>query len=185
MRHVLKSRFLIILLGCSLSLYLAGCDFVYSLLQKKGAQEKALIGEVIPPESNAKVAEVQKLLNLYGYRAGKVDGVLGAKTRDALEKFQKDNDLEVSRFIDKETWEMLIIFKDYGLVIDGEINAAAVQRALKEAGFNPGRVDGKLGRRTQIAVKAFQQHAGLKADGKIGFKTLWELADYLPLREGY
>lgn len=144
-----------------------------------------MIGEVIPPESNAKVAEVQTLLKLYGYRVGKVDGVLGGKTRDALEKFQKDNDLEVSRFIDKETWEMLTVFQGYGLVIDGEINIAAIQRALKESGFDPGRLDGKLGRRTQSAVKAFQHHAGLKDDGKIGFKTLWELADYLPLREGY
>jgi uncharacterized protein (TIGR02594 family) len=50
----------------------------------------------------------------------------------------------------------------------------AVQKRLKELGFNPGPVDGVLGRRTIEAVKAFQakEKLDIKMPGTIGPKTL-------------
>ena len=49
-----------------------------------------------------------------------------------------------------------------------------VQMALKNAGYNPGSVDGRMGRQTRDALKAFQKANGLVVDGKIGKQT-WEL----------
>ena len=46
-----------------------------------------------------------------------------------------------------------------------------VQRALLKAGFDPGPLDGRLGRKTRSAVKAFQKNSHLTADGVIGEKT--------------
>lgn len=46
-----------------------------------------------------------------------------------------------------------------------------LQRSLIALGFNPGRVDGVLGRRTQAAIVAFQRANGLDADGKAGPQT--------------
>ena len=164
-----------------LAVFSSGCDVVYRFLQKEGAQERDLLGEVVPFERNDKVAEVQKLLKLYGYKIGKVDGILGANTRNAV--VQENTGIKVSRFVDYETWETLNLFVDYGLVVDGEINFFVVQQALTNAGFDPGPVDGKPGRKTQKAIKDFQRDAGLKADGKVGFRTLSELATYLSLYE--
>ncbi|MBM3245495.1 MAG: hypothetical protein FJZ15_06880 [Candidatus Omnitrophica bacterium] len=49
-----------------------------------------------------------------------------------------------------------------------------IQSALKNAGFAPGAVDGKMGRQTKDAIKSFQKANNLTADGKVGKKT-WEL----------
>ena len=40
-----------------------------------------------------------------------------------------------------------------------------VQQFLSNNGFNPGPVDGQSGPKTKAAIKAFQQKAGLYADG--------------------
>lgn len=47
-----------------------------------------------------------------------------------------------------------------------------MQRLLIKCGFNPGKADGKFGLKTDKAVIAFQQHAGLSVDGICG-KATW------------
>ncbi len=51
------------------------------------------------------------------------------------------------------------------------LSVSDVQAALTRAGFDPGAVDGKMGKKTKAAIKAFQRSHGLKADGVIGDKT--------------
>jgi len=161
----------------------AGCDNIYGLLQKEGAQEKELVGTIVPYESNEKVRQIQKLLKLYGYKIGNVDGALGVNTRQAISDFQEDRGLEVTHFADHATWEKLNTFAHYGLIVDGEINVYAVQMALQEAGFKPGKLDGKMGSRTAETIKRFQKAKGLKPDGKVGYRTLEALSDYLLYQE--
>jgi peptidoglycan L-alanyl-D-glutamate endopeptidase CwlK len=48
----------------------------------------------------------------------------------------------------------------------------ALQKALLDKGFNPGRIDGDFGLGTQSAVMAFQRSEGLLADGVAGPRTL-------------
>ncbi len=170
---------LILLLNFGLCFVLCGCDVLYRLLDKEGAQEKELIGDVIPFEKNLVIEEVQSLLYLYGYNTGKIDGIIGFRTRNAIEKFQRDNGLKPSRFADQATWKKLNIFIDNELVIKGQLNVRLIQVLLKEAGFSPGRIDGKLGARTKAAVLKFQEAQGLKIDGKIGFQTLSKLATFI------
>jgi len=183
MKRIIKIRDINIILLVFLSASLTGCDAIYRFLQKEGAQEKELLGEVLPFERNQYVQEVQKLLKLYGYRIGTADGILGANTRDAIQVFQKDLGLKPTRFVDHDTWEMLHVFDGYGLVQDAKVNFSAVQQALKNAGFDPGPVDGNPGRKTFAAIRAFQKSKGLNPDGKVGFRTLWYLADHLPFHE--
>ncbi len=59
------------------------------------------------------------------------------------------------------------------------MSAKQVQTALKNAGYYKGPIDGKLGRKTRKAIKAFQKAQGLKADGRIGKRTLLRLKKYL------
>ncbi len=167
--------FFICLCLCQVS----GCDFVYRLIQKEGAEEKEIIGELLPMEPNAKVKKVQTLLKIYGYNVGNPDGTLGNNTRLALAAFQEENQLKISRFVDYQTWGKLSFHEDIGLIKEGKLNIAIMQEALKNAGFNPGKVDGYAGQKTWDALKAFQSAQGLKPDGRVGLKTLNKLAQYL------
>ena len=54
-----------------------------------------------------------------------------------------------------------------------------IQKALKNAGFDPGEADGKMGSKTRKAVREFQKTNGLNADGKVGPKTWNALVQYL------
>ena len=54
-----------------------------------------------------------------------------------------------------------------------------VQRALEQAGFDPGPIDGELGSRTDQALRAFQKAQGLEPDGIVGVKTWTALSEYL------
>ena len=54
-----------------------------------------------------------------------------------------------------------------------------IQKALKNAGFYAGSVDGKIGPKTRKAIEEFQKSKGLKADGKVGPKTWAELEKYI------
>jgi uncharacterized protein (TIGR02594 family) len=51
------------------------------------------------------------------------------------------------------------------------MNVLDTQRRLLALGFNPGPLDGIMGRRTIAAVKEFQASKGLTADGVVGAKT--------------
>ncbi|HEX4168766.1 MAG TPA: peptidoglycan-binding domain-containing protein [Bryobacteraceae bacterium] len=48
----------------------------------------------------------------------------------------------------------------------------SVQQALKDKGFDPGPVDGRMGPETRSALKSYQEKQNLTADGRIGPKTL-------------
>lgn len=54
-----------------------------------------------------------------------------------------------------------------------------VQIALKNAGYDPGPVDGRMGKQTRDAIKAFQRSNNLKADGMVGKRTWSLLREYL------
>lgn len=51
------------------------------------------------------------------------------------------------------------------------VSEIELQKALSRAGFDPGPVDGRLGKKTRAAIKAFQRRHNLSADGVVGEKT--------------
>lgn len=53
-------------------------------------------------------------------------------------------------------------------------NVKQIQIALKNAGYDPGPIDAKMGKRTREAIRAFQKAKGLAVDGKVG-RITWEL----------
>ncbi len=92
--------------------------------------------------------------------------------------FQEDEGLEVTRFVDKATWERMQSYVKTSLVHKFEINVMGLQRALKKAGFISGKLDGRMGPQTREALRAFQRANGLTADGMIGLKTIKALSSY-------
>ena len=60
-----------------------------------------------------------------------------------------------------------------------ELPSLNIQKALKNAGYYRGNVDGKIGSATQEAVRAFQKDNGLEPDGIVGRSTWDRLKVYL------
>jgi peptidoglycan hydrolase-like protein with peptidoglycan-binding domain len=54
------------------------------------------------------------------------------------------------------------------------VSVSAVQKALVNAGLDPGPVDGRMGKKTKRAIKEFQRRNNLTADGIVGERT-WSL----------
>jgi len=54
-----------------------------------------------------------------------------------------------------------------------------IQKALKNAGYYQGAVDGKMGKNTHQAIRDFQKANNLSVDGKVGKKTWALLKNYL------
>jgi len=54
-----------------------------------------------------------------------------------------------------------------------------IQAALKNAGFDPGLIDGKMGNRTRAALKGFQKANGLTENGQVDKQTWILLRKYL------
>lgn len=50
-----------------------------------------------------------------------------------------------------------------------------IQKILKEAGFSPGPIDGKIGWRTRDAIKEFQKAKGLKVNGRVDSQAWLQL----------
>ena len=170
------SFFLLLLFLCQ---SIVACDFIYYQLDERGAQEKEILGEVIPFEKNQAVQKIQVLLDLYGYSPGRVDGVLGQQTRDSIKQFQVDRELKADGKVSKKTYEAILIFEQKQLVRNGKLNIELMQEVLKAAEVYAGKVDGDYGPKTEQAVRDFQSMYGLDVDGKVGFNTLEKMSTYL------
>ena len=169
-----------------------GCNIVPKSVQYQREEEK-LVGstDIINP----KIEEVQFILQNEGYTPGNTDGMMGKETRDAIKMYQESIGVKSTGYIDKitltqleetrRTKEILQSKKEYvSRARDTRKNDSSkaefrpttkeIQLALKNAGFDPGSLDGKMGARTRQAVKDFQKSKGLVPDGVVGPKT-WNL----------
>ena len=186
-----------IIVSISVLLCLYGCNIVPKSVQYQREEEK-LVGsaDIINP----KIEEVQVILKSEGYEPGNTDGRMGKETRDAIKAFQESMGLKSTGYIDKTTLtqledsrrtkEILESKKDYAAKSKGSRQKDAgksefrpttrdIQSSLKNAGFDSGPIDGKMGPKTRQAIKDFQKSKGLVPDGVVGPKTWASLSKYL------
>jgi peptidoglycan hydrolase-like protein with peptidoglycan-binding domain len=156
-----------------------GCDRLYGVLHKPGGEEREILGAVVFNEYNPRVEELQTILRLFGYNLGRIDGKFGASTREVVARFQEEEELTVTRFVDQATWGRIQEYVQSPLIHKLGINAKVLQTALRKAGFFNGKPDGSMGPQTRAAVKEFQRAKGLPADGLIGLKTIKALLPYV------
>lgn len=148
------------------------------------------------------VRDVQRGLASRGYDTGPQDGVYGTSTENALRRFQRDQRLSASGQVDAQTLAALGIpsntlatasrgggsgsyvptSKRQGASAAPSGSASRiglsqtqvrdVQQNLASRGFDPGKVDGRWGPRTQQALRDFQQDQNLQANGRPTPQTL-------------
>lgn len=140
------------------------------------------VGNIFTP--NAIVAQaysydtktIQQKLKSWGYYKGSVDGVYGAKTREAVKAFQRKNGLTADGVVGPATAKAMGIsstsMTTTSTSTKGDVvSVKTYQQKLKSWGYYTGAVDGVKGAKTVSAVKAFQRKNGLTADGIVGNAT--------------
>ncbi|GAA4908400.1 penicillin-insensitive murein endopeptidase [Streptomyces coeruleoprunus] len=114
------------------------------------------------------VTALQYLLNARGQSVG-ADGVFGSGTKSAVVAFQGANGLTADGIVGPATWGKLVVTVQQP---DSGPAVKAVQHLLNAKRGAGLTVDGVFGSGTTAAVKSFQSHAGLGADGIVG-PTTW------------
>jgi len=134
---------------------------------------------------------VQERLRQAGAYAGQVDGIWGADSQAALERFQQTRGLQATGQLNQATAATLGLAPAELLAAraapaPAPARAAAVeplspalvrnvQQRLRGLGFYRGTADGLWGAGTQTAIERFQQGRGLQATGQINPATLQAL----------
>ena len=154
-------------------------------------------------DNGSAVLSLQQALNQLGYSTGGADGKYGPATKEAVEQFQRNNNLKVDGIAGNATQTLLyqltggalatpapdsgssssgsttggLFSGDYATLKYGSRGdrVSILQKALNDLGFSAGSVDGNFGLGTQKAVTSFQKSAGLTQDGLAGRNTLTAL----------
>jgi peptidoglycan hydrolase-like protein with peptidoglycan-binding domain len=134
------------------------------------------------------VAGAQVALRAHGLYPGAIDGIRGPQTNRAIRAFQRRHGLTVDGVVGPRTRAKLgkLGRPLFGrrMIRRGMVgwDVSVLQFMLGRRGARPGGVDGIFGRSTLGAVKRFQSHRGLLADGLVGPATRHALKSRAPAR---
>jgi len=186
-------RFILLVIVLAVMLITPVRNFMNNLFQKDKAEleEERTMGTL--SEHNPRLKEIQQILKEAGFESGKIDGMIGGKTRRAIKEFQKAKGLRPTGRIDSATQLALNKEKETaGLVrIESEPNVSLYEITLpdSEGGTLKAKDEDKK-RKTEIQdeiigyrlnsqsrtkqIQAALKKAGFysdKIDGKPGPKT--------------
>ena len=122
--------------------------------------------------SDTAIKHAQRLLTKYGYKPGPSDGVMGNRTKQAIEQFQQDYNLP-DTFSSSQSMPPIkenILLKD-------PITIKKIQLALERQGYKPGTPDGLMGGKTRRAIMQYQRDIGMIVDGKVSASLLKKLTN--------
>jgi hypothetical protein len=139
------------------------------------------------------VSRAQEELRELGYNPGPIDGIMGARTRQALRRYQRDYNLAETGRLNAATRQQLLGDERASLpenwretpptmgrlMTEGEIQVA--EQNLRDFGFDPGPVDGVFTAQTEAALRAVQERRGIPVSGVLDDPTRGVLLkDYNP-----
>ena len=160
----------------------AACANLKDLLETSaaGAQTAKLDNTNNSPKSE-ETRLIQVRLKDTGFDPGPIDGVLGAKTRAAFLRFEAgctmlnnlpptlDKELQIAdrrKFVPSEEKSYPVAAKMMGIESDkmtlSSEKIRQEQLRLRDAGFDPGPIDGILGPKTKVAMQRYQKSFALK-----------------------
>jgi peptidoglycan hydrolase-like protein with peptidoglycan-binding domain len=120
--------------------------------------------------SHSLLKRIQTALKQRGYDPGPADGMMGAKTRQAIQLFQKQQGIAVDG---RPSIALLSLLKNPTPLPTIEL----VQASLKTLGYDPGPVDGRMGGQTLTALRKYQAACGLTPDGVLSAGLLCRMTD--------
>lgn len=130
-------------------------------------------------------AELQRELNALGYDAGPVDGLMGARTRAAIEDYQRDRGLLVDGQASANLLEHVRASARAAADAqqDEEAPAAevstdvvvAIQSELRRRGYEVPAVSGRVDSATRAAIRRYQEERRLAVDGEATPELLADL----------
>lgn len=147
--------------------------------------------EIIPEAPDAEgtsetIRAVQRELQLLGYGPLQVDGVPGLLTRAAIMAFEHDNRMALTGEATETLLKRLLLGQsaekvnasDTGKVRSeqAEIVLRTVQQSLAALGYQPGKVDGRVGEETGRAIREFEMDHGLDPTGRVSAELFSRLA---------
>ncbi|MGA9745917.1 MAG: peptidoglycan-binding protein [Nocardioides sp.] len=146
-------------------------------------------------DTGAGVAEIRArlaLLHLVGDDAA-TDDQFDEALDQAVRDFQQQRGLVVDGIVGPITYRMLeearwrlgdrLLTYVPSAVLSGD-DVVALQQRLLDLGFQVGRIDGRFGGQTELAVREFQRNVGVPPDGTCGPATLKALSRLAPLVRG-
>ncbi|HEX5950665.1 MAG TPA: peptidoglycan-binding protein [Actinomycetota bacterium] len=140
------------------------------------------------------VRDIQHRLTELGHRVdpAELEGQFGRSTEEAVRAFQRARRLPADGIVGADTWNQLVEagyrLGDRTLYLRSPAfrgdDVRALQRMLNALGFDAGKEDGILGRRSADAVMEFQRNLGDTVDGIVGLDTVRALERMRPTLGG-
>jgi murein L,D-transpeptidase YcbB/YkuD len=165
----------------SLVLMFTGCATM-----KAPVSEKGLKAEVERLEQENEMLAMQR--DAYKMNIEQISQETKAKLNDLQSTLSKEKDrtAELKSKIaslskELESLKGTPLYEERPALITNDFTKK-VQIALYAAGFDPGKIDGKMGPQTIQAIKNFQESRGLKADGIVGKETWALLQEYSDMK---
>jgi N-acetylmuramoyl-L-alanine amidase len=141
-----------------------------------------LVALVLAPAAgaatNAPIPGLQVALRAQGFYKGPIDGVAGSATAQAVRAFQAEAGIAVDGIAGIQTRTALgkLGRPLFGrrVIKPGKVgwDVSVLQFLLTKRGLLDCEIDGRFGSMTEVALRAFQQKAGLAADGIAGPATM-------------
>ncbi len=141
-----------------------------------------------PGDRGPAVVEIRAILTtlnmLHDTAASYTDAIYDATVERAVREFQQARGLTVTGAVNQETWRAIdaarwnlgsrVLAHEQPEPLFGD-DVRQLQERLLELGYDLGRADGILGRRTAAALAKFQREVGLVPDGVCGPQTITAL----------
>lgn len=156
-----------LLFGFSLSPVVSGL----ALAQSDPWQYPSGAGMQLAQAASSTVLEIQRELNQRGYRAGPADGLMGSRTREAIQAYQREQDL----LVDGQASVALLSHlrstaSSRTPVAPPPVSAAQpvgeIQDALRSLGYPVGRSSERITDEIRAAIRSYESDHGLLMSGE-------------------
>lgn len=108
------------------------------------------------PITRQNIRSMQRMLAAHGYDPGVIDGFAGRKSVIAIREYQERAGLRVDGKVSRRLINHL-----------SRATVRLVEGMLALQDYDPGRIDGFVGSKTKIAIRAYKSRAGLKVSSRI------------------